>query len=86
MGSEVAMALRKLRPEFAHLEAHPFKHDHLDDGAPEAPRASVIVPETIRSVRAAPRQSNESQASSSRPSKFYFWYIGMSPLLAQFTN
>jgi crossover junction endonuclease MUS81 len=71
------VALRKLRPELAHLEQHPFKHDEIEDSTPKAIESA---PEPTRAPKPAPRTSNESQAGPSRPNKFHFWYIGMSPV------
>ena len=68
--SEVATAIRKLRPEFAHLETHPFQTDEAGTSAPipKAPPAQTALKDSIT--------AGPSNAGSSRPNKFHFWYIG----------
>lgn len=68
--SEVATAIRKLRPEFAHLETHPFQRD---EGGPST------QPTKAPSGKAAPKApitAGPSNAGSRRSNKFHFWYIG----------
>jgi hypothetical protein len=73
MISEVATAIRKLRPEFAHLETHPFQQDEAGPSTqpPKLPPATTAP--KVSSIIAGP-----SNAGSSRPNKFHFWYIGTS--------
>jgi len=78
MISEVATAILKLRPEFAHLETHPFQQD---EGGPST------QPTKAPSIQAAPKApitAGPSNAGPSRPNKFHFWYIGSSILLIRF--
>lgn len=72
MSSEVATAIRKLRPEFAHLETHPFQQGDEEAGP------SIRPPQAP--VATAPKApiASTSNAGQSRPNKFHFWYIGTS--------
>lgn len=88
--SEVACAIRALRPEFTHIDKNPFLHSSavsMTQGVPVsrvtptrlvppvAPRYPLSPPESvIAPIPVAPR--------SSRPDKFLFWYIG-APVTSQ---
>jgi hypothetical protein len=73
MVSEVATAIRKLRPEFAHLETHPFQQDEAGPSTQPPKALSVQIAPKVPSITAGP-----SNGGPSRPNKFHFWYIGTS--------
>ncbi|RXK41085.1 hypothetical protein M231_01716 [Tremella mesenterica] len=73
-GYEVALAVRNLRPEFSHMEKHPFLHSPARVGslskAPTSHKppdsASASGPSIVHKEKIVPRKSSE---------KFEFWYI-----------
>lgn len=79
--SEVGLAVRKLRPEFAHLEQHPFVHDedHLETRRPGGSLEEMqSLPPPIPVPAAVPPKMSELDRAPgpSRQNKFHFWYIG----------
>jgi len=76
MISEVATAIRKLRPEFAHLETHPFRHDETGPSTQPPKQPPTTTAPEVPNIIAGP-----SNAGPSRPNKFHFWYIGTSKAL-----
>jgi hypothetical protein len=79
MGSEVATAIRKLRPEFSHLETHPFVHDEVEAGP--STQLPNPIEATIASTRPVTLSREGQNAGPSRTNKFHFWYIGVLPHL-----
>lgn len=82
--SEVGLAVRKLLPDFAHLEQHPFVHDEDDVSVQRRPEGSPEEQQSRRSpptvnVAVPPKMvERDRPAGPSRPNKFHFWYIGES--------
>ncbi len=82
--SEVACVIRALRPEFSHIEKHPFLHSPaigMSGTAAtvyHAPSQKVSPPPTQYPL--SPPESNTAPEVRSRrvegPPKFLFWYIG----------
>ena len=84
MFSEVACAIRALRPEFKHIEKTPFLHEAVDPvgfraplGHPTAPQVALTTTTYDPSPAPSPAESSiMAQMRQSRGGKFQFWYIG----------
>jgi hypothetical protein len=87
MGSEVACAIRGLRPEFSHIDKTPFLHETVDTVGLKAAVKHVPVQAIPSAVPAyfppSPAPSAESSTMAQRRTvsggKFQFWYIGKLP-------
>lgn len=71
------MAIRSIRPEFAHLDHHPFVHDGESSTLTQAVKNGSITPEEPGQTSRASANAFPSSGPS-KQNKFHFWYIGES--------